>query len=210
MLALRELGLLLAEIRWHRLCLGKGERPTMRESSSEMKRFVISLFFLLAFAVVEAAYAEGNCPPGFYPIGGQGVQGCAPIPGAAGAGSSSVTPEPPRPTGEWIKTWGGLAGAIGGAEGGAAVGAKSKDEASRLAIQNCEKSSGRTCKVEFVYFNQCAVAVVSSLASTGTQYAGGPTIEAATTTALNACRSKGAKQCRTIYSACSEPIFRAF
>ncbi|TGS15267.1 DUF4189 domain-containing protein, partial [Mesorhizobium sp. M1C.F.Ca.ET.187.01.1.1] len=29
----------------------------------------------------QTASAEGRCPPGQYPIGGQGVGGCAPIPG---------------------------------------------------------------------------------------------------------------------------------
>ncbi len=37
-----------------------------------------------AFLGAHVAYAEGGCPPGSYPIGGQGVQGCAPIPGAGG------------------------------------------------------------------------------------------------------------------------------
>ena len=51
------------------------------------------------------------------------------------------------------------------------------------------------------------MAVVSSSGNTGTQYAGGPTIDAATTTALGVCKRKGAAQCKVIYSACSEPLF---
>lgn len=53
-------------------------------------------------------FAEGVCPPGMYPVGGQGVQGCAPIHGAlgGGAGFSVPAPAPPRPTGAWITTWG--------------------------------------------------------------------------------------------------------
>jgi len=62
-----------------------------------------------AFLGAHVAYAEGGCPPGSYPIGGQGVQGCAPIPGAGG-GVSQQSPSPrPRPLGEWIRTWGGVA-----------------------------------------------------------------------------------------------------
>ena len=40
------------------------------------KQWVILFFFLLV-SLTEVAFAEGNCPPGYYPIGGQGVQGCA-------------------------------------------------------------------------------------------------------------------------------------
>lgn len=64
----------------------------------------------LGFSV--SASAEGGCPAGSYPIGGQGVQGCAPIPSS---GSSSS--EGPRPNGRWIKTWGALASAPNGASG---------------------------------------------------------------------------------------------
>lgn len=72
-----------------------------------MKWSLTGAVFLVAFGLVggvHSALAEGNCPPGMYPIGGQGVQGCAPIPGAAGASTSPSTPAPARPLGEWVKT----------------------------------------------------------------------------------------------------------
>lgn len=42
------------------------------------------------------AKAEGNCPPGFYPVGGRGVQGCAPIPvaGTGGGAAGRYTGKP--------------------------------------------------------------------------------------------------------------------
>ena len=40
------------------------------------------LLFLLLVTISSPALGEGRCPPGHYPIGGQGVLGCAPIPGA--------------------------------------------------------------------------------------------------------------------------------
>lgn len=65
-------------------------------------------FVLLASALsagfVAQSLAEGRCPPGQYPIGGQGVRGCAPMPGG-GAGSNGVSP---RPTGRWETRWGAL------------------------------------------------------------------------------------------------------
>lgn len=71
---------------------------------------VILLVLLLAFSA--SAYAEGRCPPGQYPIGGHGVGGCAPIPGA-GDGSLKT----PQPAGKWIKTWGAISVSPEGASG---------------------------------------------------------------------------------------------
>ena len=64
----------------------------------------------LILGVAYQSFAEGNCPPGYYPIGGQGARGCAPIPsGAPSSTSSGGISELPAnsPTGRWIKTWGG-------------------------------------------------------------------------------------------------------
>jgi hypothetical protein len=45
----------------------------------------IAFVVLLAVSVMLpfAAGAEGRCPPGSYPAGGQGVGGCAPHPGVS-------------------------------------------------------------------------------------------------------------------------------
>ncbi len=171
----------------------------------------VALLLLTAFAVTPA-YAEGGCPPGMYPIGGQGVQGCAPIPGAqAGAGGgASSTPLPPRPTGEWIKTWGALAGAVDGTAGGASVNQLTEDAARLKAVENCERQGGGRCKVDFVYQNQCVSAVNSELVSTGTKYASAGSVESATRLAVQACTAAGGKECRSIYSACAVPFFREY
>ena len=85
-----------------------------------MKLLARTVVIGIAMLGTNVVFAEGGCPPGMYPIGGQGVQGCAPIPGAQGGGpgSSVSAPAPPRPTGEWITTWGALAGAVEGKQGG--------------------------------------------------------------------------------------------
>ena len=174
---------------------------------------VMRLFLVvLAYMAVSTAHADGGCPPGMYPIGGQGVQGCAPIPGAqgGGAGSSISAPAPPRPTGEWITTWGALAGALEGKQGGASVSELTEREARRKAVEDCEKRAGGRCKVEFVYHQQCVAAVVSELESTGTIYVSEATVEAATELALGDCRKAGGKQCRSIYSACTVPYFKKY
>ncbi|WP_343651940.1 DUF4189 domain-containing protein [Stenotrophomonas sp.] len=167
---------------------------------------------VLALVLAWPVFAEGGCPSGYYPIGGQGVQGCAPIPGAqgSGAGSSVSAPAPPRPTGEWITTWGALAGAVEGMQGGASESELTERAARRKAIEDCEKRAGGRCQVEFVYHQQCAAAVVSELASTGTNYASAATEDEATEAAMRNCRKAGGTQCRSIYSACAVPYFKKY
>lgn len=78
------------------------------------------LIVLLIFASVPlVASAEGRCPTGQYPIGGQGVGGCAPT-GAISGGSGD-----PVPTGRWHKTWGAVAFSKSD-DAGAVVGKMSK------------------------------------------------------------------------------------
>lgn len=72
----------------------------------------LALAIAMALLVPAAAMAEGRCPPGQYPIGGQGMAGCAPLPGA-GDGENSG----PTPTGRWIKTWGAISMASNGGMG---------------------------------------------------------------------------------------------
>lgn len=62
---------------------------------------------LAAFIITMGAHAvyvraEGNCPAGMYPIGGQGVLGCTPIP-------QSTQAAPSQPSGHWVSQWGAIA-----------------------------------------------------------------------------------------------------
>lgn len=67
-----------------------------------------NLFFRLVLCAAVVAFssvdlhAEGNCPPGYYPIGGQGGAGCAPILRS----QEKIASPPARSSGYWIKTWG--------------------------------------------------------------------------------------------------------
>lgn len=92
------------------------------------------------------AGAEGRCPPGQYPIGGQGVGGCAPIPGGdAGSGQTG-----PIQTGRWNKTWGAIAMASNG-DVGVSVGKVRKADASNEALANCSQHGASDCKVTQTY-----------------------------------------------------------
>ncbi|HFK2948040.1 TPA: DUF4189 domain-containing protein [Stenotrophomonas maltophilia] len=99
----------------------------------------------------ESVRAEGRCPPGQYPIGGQGVGGCAPIPGSGTDGVQSG----PIATGRWIKTWGAIAGAASTGDMGASVGRRSKREAVSEALARCATHGAKDCKIDTTYKNQC-------------------------------------------------------
>lgn len=150
-----------------------------------------------------AARAEGACPPGSYPIGGQGVQGCAPIP------ASGSQADGPRATGRWIKTWGAFALSPNG-ESGAANGRRSKGAAEKDAVALCSQSGGKNCKAAFSYKNQCAVAAVPTSGKGGTSFARSATQDESKRIALNQCQTGGGIGCQVIYSACTEPEFEAF
>lgn len=161
---------------------------------------------LLFFGFAPVAGAEGRCPPGQYPIGGQGVGGCAPIPGGdAGAGQTG-----PVQTGHWNKTWGAIAMASNG-DVGVSVGKVRKADASNEALANCSQHGASDCKVTQIYKNQC-VALVSPRTSAfgGSTFGRAESVSAATSLAMGLCTKRGSEGCKVIYSACSEPEFESF
>mgnify|MGYP000880123412 CR=1 FL=1 len=206
------MGRFVAEAHWLRAVRATLMQPGQGSSDLVNVCFLRVALLPLLYLAISVAYAEGGCPAGMYPIGGQGVQGCAPIPGAQGAGASgtSSAPLPPRLLGEWIETWGALAGSIEGEEGGASVSELTEAAAREKSIANCERQGGGRCKVVFVYQNQCVSAVTSELASTGTKYVTAASEEIATKLAVQDCEKAGGKQCKSIYSACTVPFFKKY
>lgn len=173
----------------------------------QLSRTRLSFFFLAAaaFALSGMSFeveAEGGCPPGQYPIGGQGVQGCAPIP-TVGAGSED------RPTGRWIKTWGALASSRATGDLGASKGKLSKADAVHEAVTRCSQGGARDCVEAYTYKNQC-VAVTSPPAPQPAIYSHGPTAEKAAEAGQKGCRDKGAAVCTLIFSDCSESIYHKY
>lgn len=72
-------------------------------------RYFVGILAMVVLFWSSPLAAEGNCPSGFYPIGGQGVSGCAPIPGAVAGTASPSAPPPAQPLGEWLTRWGAVA-----------------------------------------------------------------------------------------------------
>ncbi|ASW45329.1 MULTISPECIES: DUF4189 domain-containing protein [Xanthomonas] len=166
-----------------------------------------ALLFLMIVGI--PAMAEQGCPPGQYPIGGQGVAACAPIP----QGSSQETAPAPRPLGKWIKTWGAVA-LDGEGTVGVDYGKLSKREAQKGAIASCVKAGGKECRDWATYHNQCAavaepykdgISVAGKL-----QFVGNAELEEAKAEAEKKCNSVNNNSCRVIYSNCTEQIFEKF
>jgi len=176
--------------------------------------------FLVSLMLLPSGYAhsEGGCPPGQYPVGGQGVQGCAPIPGS---GSGSAAPAAPRPAGKWETRWGAIAEDKAPTPGaalatGAAVSQRSKREASSLAVEQCRLQGGNKCVVRLAYYNQCAA--IADPGTTAGNITGGVSIAARAET-LQLAKENGLRDCRAAnngtscvisYSACSMSEFKSF
>lgn len=171
--------------------------------ASGHKQMLVVLGLWLLLSAPMPALAEGRCPPGQYPIGGQGVGGCAPIPGADGGSTAE-----PKPTGRWIKTWGAVATSPSG-DAGAAKDKLSKSEATKEATAQCSQWGATDCKVALTYKNQC-VAAVAADKGLGTKLSTGGTIEKATEFANLECKKSGSQTCKVIYTACTEPYFEKF
>ena len=178
-----------------------------RPHSVAMLRKVIMVLAIGCIALLSVplvASAEGRCPPGSYPIGGQGVGGCAPI--ASGGGA----PQEARPTGRWIKTWGAIATSSTG-EVGVAIEKLSKSDAAKEAVSQCVKLGGRDCKMAQAYKNQC-IALISPTTSErgGSVISSAETEQVATQLAMKTCTTRGSAGCSKLYSACTKPLFESF
>lgn len=176
----------------------------------------MALVLLLVVALASASLgvrAEGNCPRGYYPIGGQGVQGCAPIPGSGSTSSSpAAVPSAPVPTGEWIKTWGAIAASKATSDAGVSTAKFSRQDAEREALGKCADRGARDCAVSLAYFNQCVSWVIPSGRS-GKGQSGigrGPTLDVAKEAAAKSCKNDEAGSCVEVYADCTEPYFKKY
>ncbi|ATS87133.1 MULTISPECIES: DUF4189 domain-containing protein [Xanthomonas] len=168
-----------------------------------------------ALCAAGTAKAEQGCPPGQYPIGGQGVAACAPIP------QENSTEQQSRPSGKWIKTWGAIA--MGSVDSifsyGVTTGKLSKSEAEKDALNRCASHGEKNCKIGLAYKNQCAAIAEPKVNgkpfSTGlSNFVGAGTTAEASNVALERCKADNRPtpgvECKIIYEACSEPIFKAY
>lgn len=164
-------------------------------------KFVSILNILpLLYCLSMSARAEGNCPSGYYPIGGAATAACAPIPGGGSGYSQPTAPDLPAPV--WEDRWGAIA--FDGPKGilGAAAGRRSEQAAKSAALIDCYAKGGGVCQSELIYRNGCAAFTIGDQ----NYYHGSSAIlPQAVAEGLKLCNEKD-KNCETYYSACSLPI----
>lgn len=171
-----------------------------------MKRIsTVLLFYLFSFFIYSSVHAEGSCPPGYYPIGGQGVQGCAPIPGS----QTSSVENAPRPSGRWADGWGAVASSASTHDVGFSSGMRSKRSAEQAAIQRCSVDGARDCNIIKTYKNQCFAWAVPVTDGPGMAagLARAPGLKNVESLALSQCVDPLGERCEIFYSNCSDSIF---
>ena len=146
--------------------------------------------------------AEGNCPPGYYPIGGGGTAGCAPIPGNGGRSESGQQQAPPPSAPVWEDRWGAVA--FDGPRGilGVAAGLPSEQAAKRTALNHCKVKGGVKCQSEISYVNGCTAFTIGDR---GYYRGAKATLDQVIADGLQKCKETD-KNCETYYSACSLPV----
>jgi hypothetical protein len=158
--------------------------------------FVLGTLLLLGCA---AAHAEGNCPQGYYPIGGGSPgapQGCAPIPGYS-QGQQQQSQQP-----QWSSQHGAIASDIAKGILGTATNRLSTQFAEQAALDDCKSKGGTDCKIETSYMNGCGTVVAGH---PGYAVNTGPTEAKAVDDAMSACTGAGFTNCHVIYTGCSFP-----
>ncbi|AZR22572.1 MULTISPECIES: DUF4189 domain-containing protein [Xanthomonas] len=155
---------------------------------------------IVLVSLTAPAFAQTACPVGVAP----GSPQCGPD---SGTSRDNIPMPPPRPTGEWIKTWGAIAGSDSTGEAGTAAGELSEDKAKDIAIRRCSVNGASDCKINLVYRNQCA-ALVST--QSDSFYQGSATKERAIDLAIGNCKKSRSGECKVLYSGCSDPIFKKY
>lgn len=172
----------------------------------------VALLVLLSLAAFWAR-AEGGCPPGQFPIGGQGVEGCAPIPGAgawqqspgnasylsqmedaaataiaAAARAADKKRIREDATRDW---WGVVVVSTQDGAWNAALNAKTGNDAAVDALSRCKG----TCTPVLSFANSCIAPAYSS--EGGMYWSPGDSREKANAAAVATCSAQGGTGCQS-------------
>ncbi len=162
---------------------------------------LVCSYGLLLLSICGPAYAEGgSCPDGYYPIGGQGAAGCAPIPEYGSSDGAINEKEAIQPV--WETRWGAITVDASNGKFGTGKSMLTKKQAEKAAAVDCEKDGGKSCVIDLAYYNQCA-AVAWGAAFVTT--ASAETKEQASSRATETCGEK-TSACKIYYSDCSFPV----
>ncbi|MCQ3033448.1 DUF4189 domain-containing protein [Pseudomonas syringae] len=158
-----------------------------------------SCVFLFGSIICTTAMGQTRCPIG---VQAGNVQ-CIPD------DPQSEVNAAPRPTGEWIKTWGAIASSESG-DIGSSTGKFSKNDAEAEAIKICADFGNSDCKVNMTYKNQCVAVVQAAKGRTGGKIITAETADIAKRTALQECQEDSGAQCFVRGTDCTEPYFRKY
>ena len=148
------------------------------------------------------AHAEGgSCPPGYYPIGGQGTMGCAPIPGSGGSQRQHAPQQPPE---IWRDRYGAIFTDSDQGALGTSGSQSSRAAAEQAALADCIARGGVACKKVTSYRNACAAFALAN--SGGYASASRETMEKASEVSMSLCTNSGYGTCRIYYTDCSLPV----
>jgi hypothetical protein len=162
--------------------------------------FTCLLFGLLLSGI---SHAEGNCPEGYYPIGGSGAEGCAQVPGYnQQQGRQYQQQEQQEPSPQWANRWGAIAtDSIKGILG-VATHLASESEADDDSLADCRLKGGTQCKLQSSYINSCIALITGDKIFNVSL---NPDLDQAVQLGIAQC-SADDTNCHVYYSACSLPV----
>jgi len=137
---------------------------------------------------------------------------CGPTPSGVSQGADAggyINTPPPRPSGEWIKTWGAIAQAPNG-DTGVSSGKLSKKDAEIDALNKCGNWGAPNCNIKFTYKNQCVVSVDPVTGGSGGSIVSAASVPAAAELAKKNCEKWSGKECKESFSQCSDPFFKEY
>lgn len=138
--------------------------------------------------------AQG-CPPGQYPVVGQGWNYCAPAPNAS-LESQQVAPSP-----AWEARYQSVAADIPKGILGTSRDQTSAIVAEQVALMDCKAKGGVSCEIQITNGNGCVAMVVGN---TRLNLKSGGSTQEAEAKALRSCNDED-QNCQVRYSACSPP-----
>ena len=160
-----------------------------------MNRTLTVVATLLGLSVPVSANAQMGCPPGKYPIAGQGWNYCADVPGATG---SPVRGAPPA---SWRSRWVALSTDLAAGVLGTGQSSVSGKRAKEISLLDCESKGGADCRTDLTVENGClAVSVGAKMFNT--DFA--ETKRDAEEAAMKRCNGIDT-ECHVYYSECAFP-----
>lgn len=158
--------------------------PGIREAMKRIHQAILSCLLLVAGSLPSTAMAEGDCPQGMYSIGGQGVQGCAPIPVSSTGSSYSNRPN-------WAQT---VRGVAMDARGDTFISnsMRSRGKAKRASMKECREFGKGECTLATLFQAQCVAVAHAGLGTETTSVVAAMSEQGAVIVAMQRCSAKAA------------------